>query len=73
MVSGRRTYIDALVKPFIKKGSQFDGSGYYFYDLNAKFNYKFSSKDRLYISGYFGRDVVDFVNNEREFNTSIPW
>jgi hypothetical protein len=73
MVSGRRTYIDALVKPFIKKGSQFDGSGYYFYDLNAKFNYKFSSKDRLYISGYFGRDVFDFVNNEREFNTSIPW
>jgi hypothetical protein len=73
MISGRRTYIDALVKPFIKKGSQFDGSGYYFYDLNAKFNYKFSNKDRLYISGYFGRDVFDFVNNEREFNTSIPW
>jgi hypothetical protein len=73
MVSGRRTYIDALIKPFVKKGSQFDGSGYYFYDLNAKFNYKFSSKDRLYISGYFGRDVFDFINNEREFNTSIPW
>ncbi|MEY2836121.1 MAG: hypothetical protein RLZZ557_1783, partial [Bacteroidota bacterium] len=73
ILSGRRTYIDALVKPFIKKGSQFDGSGYYFYDLNAKFNYKFSSKDRLYISGYFGRDVFDFVNNEREFDTNIPW
>ncbi|MEN9951419.1 MAG: hypothetical protein RLY85_2171 [Bacteroidota bacterium] len=73
IISGRRTYIDALVKPFIKKGSQFDGSGYYFYDLNAKFNYKFSNKDRLYISGYFGRDVFDFVNNEREFDTNIPW
>ena len=30
IVSGRRTYIDALIKPFIKKGSQFYGSGYYF-------------------------------------------
>lgn len=73
MISGRRTYIDALVKPFIKKGSQFDGSGYYFYDFNAKFNYKFSSKDRLYLSGYFGRDKFDFVNNKRQFNVEVPW
>lgn len=73
MISGRRTYIDALVKPFIKKGSQFYGSGYYFYDLNAKFNYKFSNKDRLYVSGYFGRDVFDFVNNQRQFDVNIPW
>jgi hypothetical protein len=57
IVSARRTYIDALTKPFIKKSSQFYGSGYYFYDLNAKVNYRFSEKDRLYISGYFGRDV----------------
>lgn len=73
MISGRRTYIDALVKPFIPKGSQFYGSGYYFYDLNTKFNYRFSNKDRLYISGYFGRDVFDFKNNQRQFNVSIPW
>ena len=73
IVSGRRTYIDALIKPFIKKSSQFYGSGYYFYDLNAKFNYRFSNKDRLYISGYFGRDVFDFVNKQRQFNVGIPW
>jgi hypothetical protein len=73
IISGRRTYIDALVKPFIKKGSQFDGSGYFFYDLNTKFNYKFSSKDRLYVSGYFGRDVFDFVNRKRQFNVGVPW
>ena len=60
IVSARRTYIDVLVKPFIKKESQFYGSGYYFYDLNTKVNYKFSDKDRLYLSGYFGRDVFDF-------------
>ncbi len=73
ILSGRRTYIDALAKPFIKKGSQFDGSGYYFYDLNAKLNYRFSAKDRVYLSGYFGRDVFDFVNNKRQFDVNIPW
>lgn len=73
ILSGRRTYIDALAKPFIKKGSQFDGSGYYFYDLNAKFNYRFSPKDRVYLSGYFGRDVFDFVNTKRQFDVNIPW
>ena len=58
MISGRRTYIDALVKPFVKKTSAFKGSGYYFYDLNAKANYTFSNKDRLFLSGYFGKDVL---------------
>ncbi len=62
IVSARRTYADALAKPFIKKTSNFYGSGYYFYDLNAKLNYRFSDKDRLFLSGYFGRDVFDFVN-----------
>jgi len=73
IISARRTYIDGLSKPFIKKTSQFYGSGYYFYDLNAKMNYKFSEKDRLYISGYFGRDVFDFVNGQRSLDVHIPW
>jgi len=61
------------VKPFINKSSQFHGSGYYFYDLNTKVNYRFSDKDRLYLSGYFGRDVFDFKNSRRTFNANIPW
>ncbi|HEV7781668.1 MAG TPA: TonB-dependent receptor, partial [Chitinophagaceae bacterium] len=73
IVSVRRTYADAIAKPFIKKTSDFYGSGYYFYDLNAKVNYRFSEKDRLYISGYLGRDVFDFVNVKRSFDTNIPW
>ncbi|HET9430164.1 MAG TPA: TonB-dependent receptor, partial [Chitinophagaceae bacterium] len=73
IISARRTYIDALVKPFIKKSSDFYGSGYFFYDLNAKVNYRFSEKDRLYLSGYFGRDVFDFVNAKRSFKTNVPW
>jgi outer membrane receptor protein involved in Fe transport len=73
IVSARRTYIDALTKPFISKTSQFYGSGYYFYDLNAKVNYRFSEKDRLYLSGYFGRDVFDFVNGRQSLKVNIPW
>ncbi|PWT99555.1 MAG: TonB-dependent receptor [Bacteroidetes bacterium] len=73
IISARRTYIDALVKPFVSKSSSFYGSGYYFYDLNAKVNFKFSEKDRVYLSAYFGRDVFDYVNSRRSFDVSIPW
>jgi len=73
MLSARRTYVDMLIKPFIKKDNDFYGSGYYFYDLNAKVNYIFSDKDRLYLSGYFGRDQFNFNNAKRSFKTSIPW
>lgn len=73
IVSARRTYIDAFTKLFVKKSSQFYGSGYYFYDLNAKVNYIFSEKDRLFLSGYFGRDVFDFQNGRQSLKINIPW
>lgn len=73
IVSARRTYIDVLAKPFVPKSSAFSGSGYYFYDLNTKINYKISEKDRLYLSGYFGKDVFDFKNSRRSFSANIPW
>lgn len=73
IVSARRTYLDLLIKPFVPKSSSYSGSGYFFYDLNTKVNYKFSEKDRLYGSGYFGRDVFDFKNAKRSFSTNVPW
>lgn len=73
IISARRTYIDALTKPLIKKSSDFYGSGYYFYDLNAKMNYQISEKDHLYLSGYFGRDKFNFNNAARSFKTLIDW
>ena len=73
IISGRRTYIDGLTKPFIKSTSQFKGSGYFFYDLNAKVNYILSDKDRVYLSGYFGRDVFDFANGKQSLKINIPW
>ncbi|MDD3740359.1 MAG: TonB-dependent receptor [Bacteroidales bacterium] len=73
LFSARRTYIDVLVKPFIKKTSPFKGSGYYFYDLNAKLNYRFSDKDRLYLSAYYGKDIFDFKSTDAGFDMKIPW
>jgi TonB dependent receptor/CarboxypepD_reg-like domain/TonB-dependent Receptor Plug Domain len=73
IISARRTYVDALVKPFISKTNSFSGSGYYFYDINAKINYKFSEKDHIYLSGYFGKDKFDFVNGKQSLKVHIPW
>lgn len=70
IISGRRTYVDVLSKPFIKH-TEFSGTSYYFYDLNAKLNYQISGKDRLYLSGYFGRDVFQY--NNKSFAARIPW
>ena len=74
IVSARRTYIDVLAKPFINPEGAFAGSGYYFYDLNAKANYRLSDKDRFYLSGYFGRDVFNLSGSEPGSpNFKIPW
>lgn len=62
MVSGRRTYIDAVFKLV---GSDIP---YYFYDLNMKYNYKFDVKNRLYVSGYYGNDVLS-INEDVEDTT----
>ena len=73
IISGRRTYVDVLSKPFIAEDNAFNGSGYYFYDLTTKINYRISDKDRLYLSGYFGRDVFNFANEDNGFAIKIPW
>lgn len=57
LISGRRTYIDILARPLIKADSDGeDTGGYYFYDLNTKINHRFSERDRVFLSGYFGKD-----------------
>lgn len=71
MLAGRRTYLDALVKPFINPESNFAGSGYFFYDFNLKLNYQFSDKDRVFLSGYFGKDKFKFKGDR--FNIQFPW
>ncbi len=54
LITARRTYADLFLK--LSNDTTINRSRLYFYDLNAKLNYKLSDKDRLYLSGYFGQD-----------------
>ena len=72
LVSGRRTYLFDLAQPFLK-GSPFEGTNYYFYDLNLKANYRLSTRDRIYLSGYFGRDVLKLNNPDRDLEFGLNW
>ncbi len=62
IISGRRTYADLFLKAFGPK--QFRGTALYFYDFNLKANYQLGEKDKIYISGYFGKDNFTFSNRE---------
>jgi hypothetical protein len=59
-ISGRRTYADLFLK--LSKDSSINQSRLYFYDLNAKVNYQLGENDRIYLSGYFGNDVLGLGN-----------
>jgi hypothetical protein len=72
IISARRTYVDVLAKPWLDK-SDFKGTRYFFYDLNAKLNYRINDKNRLFLSTYHGRDLFDYSDNEGGFRTRIPW
>ena len=60
IISGRRTYADLFTQPIIDKVNEGSdnkvNSSYYFYDLTAKINHRFSNQDRLFISAYMGDD-----------------
>lgn len=58
IVSGRRTYADMFL--LFSKDSMQRNSTLYFYDLNGKANWKINDKNRLFLSGYAGRDVFAF-------------
>lgn len=55
MIAGRRSYADVFLP--LSNEDLAKESKLYFYDLNLKANYELSSKNKLYLSGYFGRDV----------------
>lgn len=71
MVSARRTYLDALIQPILKIDNPNLSAGYYFYDLNAKLNYDFGDKNKLYVSGYFGRDKFYLSEKEKDYSTKV--
>lgn len=63
IVSARRTYVDKLFKLL---GQPLP---YYFYDMNAKLNYKTGNRDRLFISTYLGQDVLNISSDDGTVST----
>jgi hypothetical protein len=80
IISARRTYLTELAKGIVSLGNsnspQAQGlkkAGLYFYDFNAKVNYRLSDKDRIFASGYFGRDIMNFGDPKANFKLGISW
>jgi len=67
LLSGRRTYADLIIYPLLRE----EKTGYYFYDFNAKINYDFGRKNKLYLSGYFGKDKFYMKNNTAEVKENV--
>ncbi len=83
LLSGRRTYLDLLAKPFVQAAFAADDMsgdvGYFFHDYNAKLNHEFSRKDKLYVSAYAGRDKFyfrvreNFEDESYETKAGLGW
>lgn len=62
IIAGRRSYADVLARPFTDVLD--DGAQLYFYDLTVKTNFDINPKNRIFASGYFGRDNFKFDANQ---------
>ena len=72
IMSGRRTYADLIVQPFLDKD---ENGGYFFTDLNFKIHHIFSSKDKLYWSNYYGKDKFysRYLDATAKEKTNLAW
>lgn len=72
-ISGRRSYADLFI-PLVMPDNE---NKAYFYDLNTKMNWEIDDKNKLYLSGYFGKDVFSFsesfVNNYGNAVGNLRW
>jgi hypothetical protein len=73
VIAGRRSYADVIAKPFLSESLK--DAKFYFYDLTAKANYQITENDKIYLSGYFGRDVfgAGFFFNWGNATSTIRW
>jgi hypothetical protein len=79
LLSGRRTYLDAIVKPILlarqKNEANKELAGFFFHDYTAKLNYEINDKNKLYLCGYFGKDkfYANFKDKSNSVNSAIEW
>jgi hypothetical protein len=75
LISARRSYADIFLP--LSTDTNINRNKLYFYDLNFRSNYRLSSKDRVFLSGYFGRDKIDvpngFGNSWGNTTTTFRW
>ncbi|MBC3784327.1 TonB-dependent receptor [Spirosoma utsteinense] len=74
LVSGRRTYLDLLTAPLVAMRTNNQTQvGYYFYDLNAKINYDLGPTNKLYVSGFMGRDRFYTGDQVNRTDIGLNW
>ncbi len=80
VISARRTYADLFLKLAdvvgVLNNPNVKGAKLYFYDLNAKVNYKINEKNQIFIAGYFGKDVLSaagFGLNWSNATSTLRW
>jgi hypothetical protein len=76
IVALRRSYADALAKPFLANNENLKNAIFYFYDFTAKVNYTFNANNRLFLSAYVGRDAFGAPGAKFDWGnqtTTIRW
>lgn len=73
ILSGRRAYIDLLTKAMHAIDDTSPVVPYYFYDLNLKANYNLNDRNKVFISGYLGKDVFEMNSADNAFETRMAW
>ena len=75
LLSARRSYADIFLP--LSSDKEIRNNKLYFYDLNFRSNYRLSAKDRIFLSGYFGRDKIvvpnGFGNSWGNITTTFRW
>lgn len=75
LISARRTYFDVFTRMYNKANEDNNNFNpipdYYFQDFNTKLTFDLGKRDKLYVTGYLGRDVFGF--NNKEFKFSFNW
>ena len=64
-VSGRRTYFDFIL-PLVEGVSDDPIPDFYFYDINLKLTQNFGDNDKVSITGFLGRDVLNFAGSSND-------
>lgn len=73
LLAGRRTYVDAVIQPFLRPTSYLKGLKFYFYDLNGKLSWSINRNNQLYLSAYKGSDTYGFRSPDAALDAQFHW